>query len=217
MSGKKKRSNPSALDIAHFFGTPSYELAVVVHRETEAQRTIEALEFRAKHGDQPQPTNALMALASTEPYDLSGYRPWGEYAKSFDVLERCREELGGSPGDVAKRIALELQPENSEVIFWMANWLLALDEAFDSKAEMQELTATLEKSRRENSVKGAESMHERQYGKAKRFVQAEWKTLKPAFEGNKSAFARQYVPKVSSQFDLIITHKTIATSWLKGL
>ena len=35
MSGKKKRSNPSALDIAHFFGTPSYELAVVVHRETE--------------------------------------------------------------------------------------------------------------------------------------------------------------------------------------
>ncbi len=61
MSAKKK-ANPNALDVALFEGSPAYELALVVHRETEAQRTIEEMAFRAHYGSRSQPKNALRAL-----------------------------------------------------------------------------------------------------------------------------------------------------------
>ena len=211
MSAKRK-PNPNVLDATQFADSPAYDLAVVVHRETEAERAIEAQTFK----DHPPPTNAIQALLAP-PHGSSDFKPWGEYVKSYDVLERCGAALGLPLGVIATRISLELRPENWEVIFWMGTWLRVVDQANDLKAQMREQVETIERSKRDKAVNGAERMHEKNYGAAKRFIQKEWANLRRAFEENKSAFARQYVPKVHSQFGLVITHKTIASSWLKGM
>lgn len=213
----KKRPNPNALDVSRFVGTPSYELSVVAHRETEAQRTIEALAFRAQHGDIPPPQNALSLIV--EPYDRSAYKPWGEYAKSFDVLERCREVLGGSLGDVAKRIALELRPENAEALFWMATWLQALDHADDIKAQMHDQIQSIEKAKekaRQDRRSGGLAKH-KEMAKAEAFVLAEWALHKDAYDGNRTDFARHYVGRIWNELGIPVKHRTIAVNWLGGL
>lgn len=218
MSARKK-SNPNALTIANFEGSPAYELAVVVHRETEAQRAIDAQAFRAQHGDRPQPTNPLMALVTTEPHDLSAYKPWDDYAESFDVLERCRHALGGSLGDVAKRIALELQPKNVKAMFWMATWLQALDHADNLKAQMREQTQAFNQAKekeRQDRRSGGLAKHE-EMARAKAFVLAEWGLHKAAYEGNRSEFARHYVGRLVYELGIRVKHKTIAVNWLGGI
>jgi hypothetical protein len=218
MSAKTKL-NRNALDVARFVGGPSYDLAVVVHRETEAQRGIDALAFRAQHGDRPQPTNPLVALVTTEPYDRSAYKSWDDYAKNFDVLLRCSESLGGSLGDVAKRIALELQPENSEALFWMATWLQALDHADDLKSQMAEQNEAIERAkseRRKAAVDAANASHA-PHAAAREYVVSEWALHKGKFGGNRTKFATQYVEVILSEFKLTVAARTIHATWLKGL
>jgi hypothetical protein len=216
MSAKNK-PNPYALDVTQFVDSPSYELAVVVHRETEAKRALEALTSREWHGPLQPPRNALMAGFQT--YDFSAIKPWGEYAKTFDVLVRCREELGGSLGDVAKRIALELGPENSEALFWMATWLQALDHADNIKAQMQEQTQAIEKAKekaRQDRRSGGLAKN-KQKANAKAFVRAEWALHQDAYARNKRAFARDYVGRIRHELGVEVTHDFVSVKCLGGL
>ena len=137
-----RKANPyvldkTELDVSRFVGSPSYELAVVVHRETEARRTLDALEFREKHGEAAQEANVFPGLLGHDPYDASKFCHWGEYATSLDVLMRCRETLGEPIGDVVKRIAVELRPDNAETIFWMGAWLETLNEKSDVEVQLK--------------------------------------------------------------------------------
>ena len=187
MSAKRK-PNPNVLDVTRFADSPSYELAVVVHRETEAQRAIEAQAFIAQHGDIPPATNALQALLNKPP-DGSVYKPWGEYAMSFDVLRRCSEALGITEGKVAKRIALEFLPDNAEPMFWMAEWLLVLDEALDLEERMEELSGEIKQAkekRRQAAIAAAKEKHE-DHSKAKDYVLSGWQLYSASYKGNRTS------------------------------
>lgn len=215
---EKKKPNRYALDATKFADTPAYELAVVVHRETEAQRAIEAQAFKAKHGDIPPPTNALM-MGLVGPYDRSAHKTWGEYATSLDVLERCRAELGLPTGDVAKRIALELQPENWEVLFWMANWLKEIDRYANVKWQMHLQTQAIEQAnaiKRQQAADAANAKNAK-YRKAEEYCQDEWKTYAEKFGHDKDKFARAYVEVVEDTFKFTPKTRTIVDTWLKGL
>lgn len=50
---------------------------------------------------------------------------------------------------------------------------------------------------------------------ARKFVKAEWAIHRVAYQGNKSAFARDYVRRVKNEFDLKITEKQLREVWLK--
>ena len=217
MSAKWK-PNPNVLDVTRFADSPSYELAVAVHRETEAQRAMEAQAFKAQHGDIPPPTNALLALLGKSP-DSSSYKPWGEYAMSFDVLRRCGESLGITEGKVAKRIALELLPDNGEAMFWMASWLLALDEALDLEERMEELSGEIEQAKekqRQIRREGGIAKHEEK-ARAKAFVLKEWALHKDAYEGNRTAFATDYISRIRHEMNIKVSIKTVSVNWLGGL
>lgn len=90
-------------------------------------------------------------------------------------------------------------------------------EIVDLEFRLKEMDQTLEAQRRVVAKAGGHASHESQYGKAKAFVLAEWKEHKELYGGNKSAFARTYVNRANKEYDTLVTHKTIATSWLKGL
>ncbi len=216
MSAKRK-PNPYALDVTRFIDSPSYELALLVHQETEAQRAIDALAFRAQHGNIPPPSNALMLGVGL--YDLSAFKPWGEYAKSFDVLERCGTALGLPLGDVAKRISVELQPDNWEVIFWMGTWLQALDQATNIKAQMREQTQAIEreKEKRRQDRRSGGLAKNKEKAKAKEFVRAEWALHQHAYDRNKRAFARHYVGRILHELGVEVTHDFVSVKCLRGL
>lgn len=213
----KKKPNPYALDVTQFVDSPSYELAVVVHRVTEALRALEALAFREKHGPWQPSTNALMAAVGT--YDWSASKPWGEYAESFDVLERCRAELGVPLGEVAKRIALELRPENWEVIYWKGTWLQALDQAANVKWQMHLQTQAIErakKKQRQDAIDAANAKH-KDHTEAKEFVLSQWQLYRDSYKGNRTKFAKRYVEVIKEELGLEVAHRTISAEWLKGI
>ena len=217
MSAKRK-PNPNVLDVTRFADSPSYELAVVVHRETEAQRAIEAQAFKAQHGEIPLPTNALLALVAKSP-DGSVYEPWGEYAMSIDVLRRCGEALGITMGEVAKRIALELLPDNAEPMFWMASWMLVLDKALGLEERMEELSGEIEQAkekRRQAAIDAAKTKHEH-HSEAKDYVLSGWQLYKASYKGNRTKFAKRYVELIEEEFGLEVAQRTISGDWLKGI
>jgi hypothetical protein len=52
------------------------------------------------------------------------------------------------------------------------------------------------------------------HAKAKEFVQQEWMEHRLAYEGNKSAFARDYVRRVANEYSVKVTEKTLREVWL---
>lgn len=55
----------------------------------------------------------------------------------------------------------------------------------------------------------------RKTNKAKAFVRAEWHKHRDAYEGNKSAFTRDYVKRVLNEFDALVTEKQMREVWLR--
>jgi hypothetical protein len=218
MNGLRKLTR-KALDVSLLEGTPSHDLAVVVHRETEALRAIEAQEFQAsvQRGDIHPPTNALQAVAG--PYDASAYREWGEYAKRLEVLDRCHEALGIPAGVVATRIALELRPENAEVLYWIGAWLTAMDQKFDVEVQWRMHQAEIEKARIDRSRAAADAAmaSHAKHAKAKEYVRAEWALYKTKFKNNRTKFAETYVEVLQEEFKIEVKLRTIHAVWLKGL
>ena len=63
--------------------------------------------------------------------------------------------------------------------------------------------------------KNAALRHE-QSRKAKAFVLGEWALHRDAYNGNKSAFTRDYVKRVRNEFDVVVTEKQMREVWLKN-
>ena len=206
------------LDVTKFVGSPSYELAVVVHRETEALRKLDALEFQAKHGSVGLPAIAPPGLLSGGPYDSSQFEHWGEYANNFALLMRCGEALGAPIGEVAKRIALELLPENAEIFFWMGSWLQALDQKLDIEFQFREQTGQIEEAKRKRSKAASDAAIKKneEHAKAEAYVLAEWALRKAKFKGNRTKFAEAYVEVIRHELRIEVAMKTIHAVWLKG-
>jgi hypothetical protein len=55
----------------------------------------------------------------------------------------------------------------------------------------------------------------RKTNQAKAFVRAEWHKHREAYEGNKSAFTRDYVKRVLHEFDATVTEKQMREVWLR--
>jgi len=217
MSAQEK-PNRYALDVSRFADTTSYELAVLVHRVTEAERTIEKKRFEGKHGPFQPPKGAL-AAARNRPDEWSASKDWGEFAKTFSVLEACRVELGVSLGEVARRIALELRPANAEVIFWIGKWSQSVEQKSDIELQLQQHTSEIEQAKekeRQARRRGGLAKNEDMV-KAKEFVLAEWTRNKDAYGGNRSAFGRVYVVRILKELDLVVKHRTISVNWLGKL
>jgi hypothetical protein len=217
MSPKEKLSR-YALDVSRFAGTSSHELALVVHLETETQRAIEAQEFEAnkKTGNLPAPTNALMSMV--EPYDWSTSKPWDEYAKNIDVLERCDASLGVPAGEVAKRIVSELHPKNWEVIFWIGAWLQVVDEKADAEVQRQQMLRKLEQAKMDRSKAATDAANAKhcKMAKVQAYAIEEWALNKAKYKGNRTQFAKCYVEVIQEEFGIEVAQKTIHATWLKG-
>lgn len=54
----------------------------------------------------------------------------------------------------------------------------------------------------------------KEHSKAKEFVQSEWAAHQDEYEGNKSAFARDYVRRVLNELNVRVTEKTLREVWL---
>jgi hypothetical protein len=54
----------------------------------------------------------------------------------------------------------------------------------------------------------------KEHTKAKEFVQKEWEAHRDEYEGNKSAFARDYVRRVLNELNVKVTEKTLREVWL---
>jgi hypothetical protein len=52
------------------------------------------------------------------------------------------------------------------------------------------------------------------HSKAREFVQNEWEAHRDEYEGNKSAFARDYVRRVLNELNVKVTEKTLREVWL---
>lgn len=68
--------------------------------------------------------------------------------------------------------------------------------------------------RKEFARKAAFARH-KENRKAKTFVENEWNHHRVAYEGNKSAFTRDYVKRVFNEFNVRITEKQMREVWLK--
>lgn len=209
--------NVGALDVAHYVGSPAHPLAVVVHRETEVERAAASLAFRQEHGDTPVQTNALAALLV--PFDHNKSRPWFEYL-TFAVVDRCAVALDITAGALLGRVVSDLHPANWEMLFWQGAYHRAIEdsslELVDAEMKLEEQAERFEAQRQANAKAGGHASHARQYGKAKAFVLAEWAMHKGLHGGNRAAFARVYVDRVKRECGAVVTHKTIASIWLKG-
>ena len=214
---KPRQAGQSALVVARFLGTSSHELAFVVHRETEIKRAAQAARLHVEHGEF-MPHQNLLAIP-VRPVDWCSYVQWTEYLTD-EVIARAALALKISKGALLGRIVSELRPDDWETLFWRGSWHQLVEE---SSSEIVELEMQLEEQAEKfkaqkltNAKAGGDASHDIQYGIAKAFVRSEWATHKNLHDGNKSAFARKYVEKVRSECDRVVTHKTIASSWLKG-
>ena len=61
--------------------------------------------------------------------------------------------------------------------------------------------------------KAANTRHEGSR-KARNFVRSEWVAHQAEYQGNKSAFARDYVKRVWNELEIRVTEKTVRESWL---
>ncbi len=67
---------------------------------------------------------------------------------------------------------------------------------------------------RSQKARSAANARHGKFGQARRFVMEEWLQHKLAYNGNKSAFARDYVRRLKHEFDVGVTEKTIREVWL---
>jgi len=209
----RRSVNVGALDVARYENSPAYELAVVVHRETEVERAAEALAFRLKHGDTPVRVNALAALAL--PFDRSKARPWSEYL-TFAVVDRCAVALDITAGVLLGGVVSHLHPDDWETLFWQGAYLRATDACVDAEMQLEDMAAKFTAQKLANAAAGGNERHQRRYGKPKNFVLSEWALHRDQYKGNKTKFAKDYARRVKHEFCQDIADSTIADSWLKG-
>jgi len=214
---KTRSADPPTLDAARFDATSSHQLALVLHRETEAARKAQAAQLVIEHGEFMPVQNLLMI--KRRPAEWCADIHWTEYLTD-EVLGRCAAALTVSKGVILERIVSEFRPENWEVLFWRGAWYGELEdstlEIIDLEFRLKGQAQKLEAQRRAIAKAGGHASHESQYGKAKAFVRAEWKEQRELYGGNKSAFARIYVDRARKEYDTVVTNKTIASVWLKG-
>ena len=207
----RRLRDSGTIDIERFEGSMTHELAKVVHSETEIERAADTLAFKQKHGDVPDSKNAFSLL----PRDQSRSKPWFTYLTD-SVLDRCEHALGIDTGDLLMRIVKELNPDNWEALFWRGSWhKLACKSQADTQRLLRRQAERYELQRQKFARAGGVARHA-PLRDAKVFVIQQWSQNREAYEGNKAAFARDYVGRIKNEFDRDVTHKTIAAVWLKG-
>ena len=209
--------NVGALDVARYENSPDYELAVVVHRETELERAAASLAFRLEHGDVPVLRNAL--AGPQPPFDRNKSMPWSEYL-SVPVVIRCAEALEISCSVFLTRIVRGFYPGNWEALYWQGEYHHAIEESslaiVEVEMRLEEQAARFEAQKVANAAEGGNRRHKKYYGEAKAFVVSEWALHRDAYKKNKTKFAKDYARMVKHQFKLDIADSTISDSWLKG-
>ena len=213
----RRSGTGGALDVVRFKGLPAHALAVVVHKETEAERAAASLAFRLEHGDTPVQLNALAPLLP--PFDRNESRSWSEYL-SLPVVVRCAEALKISGSALLGRIIDELYPSNWEALWWQGEYHRAVEE---SSREIVETQMRLEEQANKFAAKtlaiataGGKARSKKRYGEVKAYVLLEWTLKRDEYNKNKTKFAKDYARMVKNQVGLDIADSTITDSWLKG-
>jgi len=91
-------------------------------------------------------------------------------------------------------------------------------EAQIKKAIAAQWPALLEAAVNERISERASKAAQKRHGKndsARDFVSAEWKRTCAEYDGNKTAFTRDYVRRVLNEYDVQVTEKTMREVWLK--
>ena len=89
--------------------------------------------------------------------------------------------------------------------------LIGAHEVFDPVTRARLIAETLIRKQRENVSRrwGAKD-----YVDARNFCISEWKAKREAFNRNRSAFARSYVPLVKAKYEVEVTETTVKRYWL---
>lgn len=201
-----------ALQISRFEDSPTYELAEVVHRETEIARAVAAAQFKEQYGE-PKSFNLLSS--SPGAYDPTTFTPWFTYL-DFEVLNRCASALSISLGVLLGRIVKELRPDNWESLFWQGAYYRERDARIDIESQSEDQAEKFEAQKLEIAKAGGDARHKKHYGGAKAFVLNEWTLNQASYKRNKTKFAVDYVRRIKHEFGKDISHATISDSWLKG-
>ncbi len=91
-------------------------------------------------------------------------------------------------------------------------------EAQIKKALAMQWPELLAKAVEERISERATMAAQKRHGKndsARRFVVTEWQRVSAEYDGNKTAFTRDYVRRVLNEYDLTVTEKTMREVWLK--
>ena len=201
-----------ALKVGLFENSPTYELAEVVHRETEIARAIAAAQFKEQYGE-PKSFNLLSS--SPGAYDPTTFASWSNYL-DFEVLGRCANTLSISIGALLGRIVEELHPNNWELLFWQGAYYREMDARIDTEIRSEDQAEKFEAQKLEIAKAGGDARHKKHYGGPKAFVLNEWTANQASYKRNKTKFAVDYVRRIKHEFGKDVSHATISDSWLKG-
>lgn len=208
----RRTASASTLQISQFEGSPTYELAVVVDRETAMARAVAAAQFKEQFGE-PEFINLLSSTPGS--YDPSTFTPWFHYLE-FEVLTRCASTLTISVGELLDRIVEELRPENWQLLFWQGAYFRAVEAQTDTEIQLQDQVEKFEAQKLEIAKAGGDARHKKHYAEIKSFVLYEWALHHASYKRNKTKFAADYVRRIKHEFGKDVSHATISDSWLKG-
>lgn len=124
--------------------------------------------------------------------------------KAREALQHRLDEILGDPIIRQSETCIEVV----EAVLYCVkyNW-----GAKDSEAMLRPIANEFEKLKATEmaSVKHGES------NKAKAWVKSEWQAYKAEYEGNKSAFSRDYVRRCLNEYAVTVTEKQMREVWLK--
>lgn len=191
-SGMPKRDDLSSLDALSNFlehdNDPDIEFIQLGLCEAEAHEFYAVL--------------ALMIICQASHSNPSSFTNKDAYRKEGLTFEQITEI-----GDATIR-AVEIMGYADRVEFEVK-----VKKALQSK-HLVILEVEVAKRVSERASKAAQKRHGRN-DPAKYFVAAEWKRTCTEYDGNKTAFTRDYVRRVLNEFGITVTEKTMREVWLK--
>lgn len=168
-----------------------------------------------------QRNSLLVALSRNQTISESHHinrKHWFEFLTDGELVMECCKGLNVSEIGFLGQCLDKLHPPNWETLFWKRAYIQTAATGAPSNA-MQEIFLEEEKKQWKKTMASASAKKRHASSNAARdWVIKEWRDSgKVGHGGNKTDFARAFVPRVLRERGVEVTEKTIRESWLKGL
>lgn len=191
-----------------------YEIAIAIARVTEEVREKESYKEELAGGTE-------MGLLGMR-FNTAEWRGWDVIIQDFEVVKAIALSAEASMSEVVRVARDKCRPRHWRSLMWFSFNVELLDpQKATPNSDLIEAAKLAQRAiearvRKENAASGGFARSQK-YADAKRWVQDEWREGRDDYQGNKSAFAREYVDLVNKKFDLKVDARTITESWLRGI